>query len=697
MHSPAILTDLALVLGVAGVTAVIARRLNQPSILGFLFAGLIVGPYPPVPLFADPHQVGPLAELGVVLVMFAIGLELRLKKLARLLPVAGLTAIIQIGVMIWAGYSLGQAIGWSPMESIFLGAAICISSTMVVSRVFVFVDVEDDVKDLVLGILVIQDIAAVVLIAAMSTVAAGGGLSPEELGVTLMNLGGVLLGLVLTGVLVVPAIFRYVHRLGSPEIVAVFSIGLAFTFAFAAAWLGYSVALGAFIAGVSVAESGEGKSVEHTIAPIRDVFSAIFFVSIGMTVDPSDAIDNFPVSALVAVGVIVAQLVAVTIGGILSGNGIRRSASSGLALGQIGEFGFILGAIGVTAGRARPELQSVLVTAAVLTTFTTPVMLRMAPRVVSVFTRGIPTRIKKLLEVYETWLAAFRGSRGPRNTRPVYRAALLIGLDLIGLLVLLSVTVKGLPWAARWLAGLSGADEIGVGIGIIIVALIAASPLFIGLARNSFLFVRLVGELALRDPTAPPTTTELVVAHTLRLIVTIGLVLGLGVPTMVVLRPLTGGFYAVVTLLVVLAALTVYVWRRAAVLESELQSGASRVAKLLSRVSDAGSDEPSDDEQPVEIQPVVTALLHVHGNAVSVGQPLRNFVSLWASSGLTVVSLHRSEGVIARPPADDTILAAGDLIEVCGTEAAVRAAARGLDTETATDAVDGLSVEPRPV
>ena len=192
MPDGSFVVDLAIVLSVAGATSVLARLFGQPTILGYLLAGFIVGPYIPIPVFADPNRVTELAEFGVLLVMFSIGLEFRISKLISVLPMSGLTGLIQVSFLVWCGFSVGQLLEWNTIESFFLGASISISSTMIVSKVFEDSPVAPMVRRYVLGVLVVQDVLAIVLIAATTAIAAGGGLSPAELTTTLGGLAAVL-------------------------------------------------------------------------------------------------------------------------------------------------------------------------------------------------------------------------------------------------------------------------------------------------------------------------------------------------------------------------------------------------------------------------------------------------------------------------------------------------------------------------
>ncbi len=495
MHGATFVTDLAMVLGVAALTSVLARLLRQPTILGYLIAGLIVGPYIPIPLFADAERVQALAEFGVILVMFAIGLEFRIAKFLRVLPFAGLTGLVQISFLLWCGFSLGRLLGWGTVESLFLGTGIAISSTMVVSRVFDQRPVSEDIRQFVLGVLIIQDVVAIALIAAMTAVAAGGGLAQEELAAVVGQLGVVLIAMLGLGLLVFPRVVRAVARLESSEILVVVSVGLCFGTALLAEKFGYSVALGAFIAGLLVSESGRGGDVERLIEPLRDIFAATFFVSIGMTVDPSEVWSNLPISLVVFAVVVLAQLLSVSLAGIISGHGLRRAMMSGLSLGQIGEFGFILAAIGISAGAAPGSLQPILVTVAVLTAFTTSLLLGMGDRIVRQTDRLLPKRLQHLLSLYEDWLERFRGRPAEvRVGKPVHRALRALAFDAVAITGLLAISLLWRPRASQWLVESLNLPVREARWGIELALVLLLLPFLYALFRNTLSLSRLVGD-----------------------------------------------------------------------------------------------------------------------------------------------------------------------------------------------------------
>src|SRR5690242_18466254 len=205
MHGAhAFLLALTVVLGVAAVTTVLFRRLRQPVVLGYILAGLIVGPHVPIPLVADRETVQTLSELGVILLMFALGLEFSLRKLVRVGPTAGVTALVQSSIMVWLGFMAGRAFGWTVLESVFAGAIVAMSSTTIIAKAFDDLRVRGPLRDLVVGVLLVEDLFAILFMAVLTAVATGAGVSPAELGATLGKLGAFLVGLLVVGMLVVP-------------------------------------------------------------------------------------------------------------------------------------------------------------------------------------------------------------------------------------------------------------------------------------------------------------------------------------------------------------------------------------------------------------------------------------------------------------------------------------------------------------
>jgi Kef-type K+ transport system membrane component KefB len=368
--------DLAVVLGTAAVTTVVCRRLGQPVVLGYLLAGLIVGPHVPIPLVANEERIRLFSELGVILVMFSIGLDFSIRRIARVIPTAGIIGVIQIGTMLWLGFMAARVLGWSTLEATFAGAAVCISSTMIVAKVFAEQGVSGRRRELVFAVLIVEDLAAVLLIAVLTALGSGAGLPAGGIAALVGRLLAFLLGVILIGFLVVPRAVRALTRLRNAETLLVACVGLCFGVALLAEHAGFSVALGAFLAGSLVAESGEGGQVERLLTPVRDIFAALFFVAVGMSVDPALMLEHWGAVVLFTLVVLIGQSASVSFGAFLGGNDLRTSVRAGMSLAQIGEFSFIIAGIGLTTGATTAPVLPVIVAVAVLTTFLTPWFVR---------------------------------------------------------------------------------------------------------------------------------------------------------------------------------------------------------------------------------------------------------------------------------------------------------------------------------
>jgi len=365
------LSALTIVLCVAGVITVVFQRLHQPVVLGYILAGLLIGPHVPVPVVAEPDVVHTLSELGVILLMFGLGLEFNLRKLFRAAPTAGVTALLQCSVMMSLGYALARLFGWTTMESIFAGAFVSISSTTIIAKAFDEEKIGGELRELVVAILIVEDLIAVLLMAILTGASTGSGLSANELAILVVRLAAFLVGLVVIGLLVVPRLMRAVVRLGRPETIVVAAIGICFGAALLAQELGYSVALGAFVAGMLVAESGKVAEIEHLVQPVRDIFAAVFFVAVGMLIDPSQVVAHWPAILAFTVIVVVGKVTSVAFGAFMTGKGITTAVAAGLSLSQIGEFSFIIVGLGLSLGVIGPQEYPVAVAVSAITTRST--------------------------------------------------------------------------------------------------------------------------------------------------------------------------------------------------------------------------------------------------------------------------------------------------------------------------------------
>src|SRR5512138_535350 len=553
-----LLEALAVVLGVAAVTTILFQRLRLPVVLGYVLAGVLVGPNLALAFVADPQVVRTLSELGVILLMFALGLDLSLRKLIQVAPTAGLTALVEVNLAMLLGYAVGRAFGWSVVECLFAGGVVAISSTTIVARAFEEQGVRGPLRDLVIGILLAEDVAAVALIAVLTAVGTGAGVSAGEVAVTIEKLAAFLLAFVAVGIAVVPRLVRAVVRLDRPETTLVVSIGLCFAAALLARAAGYSAALGAFFAGVLVAESGEAHKVEPLVLPVRDVFAAVFFVSVGMEFDPRAVAGHLPAVAALTGVVLAGKILGVSAGAFVTGNGVANSVRAGLSLAQIGEFSFIIAALGRALGATSQYLYAVAIAVSAITTLTTPWLIRTSPGTARAADRWMPRALQTYAALYASWIERIRSSRhaathGAQMRRLAFALALdagLVATIVIGTSVATRAAVPRLvarlgvePWIVRALVIAAG------------VALMA--PFAAGVIRVSRRLAATLAAAAL--PKAREGQTDLAAAPRRAFVVTaqIGVLFFVGIPLVAVTQPFLGGPQGGATLIAVLVVLGV--------------------------------------------------------------------------------------------------------------------------------------------
>ncbi|MBI4229611.1 MAG: cation:proton antiporter [Planctomycetes bacterium] len=678
MHDPhEFLQALTLVLCVAAVTTVLFQRLRQPVVLGYILAGLIVGPHVPIPLVADPAIIRTLSELGVILLMFSLGLGFSLRNLLQVVPTAGLTAVVECSIMFWVGFVAGRAFGWTTHESLFVGALISISSTTIIAKAFEERGITGRLRELVVGILVVEDLIAVVLMAALTAISAGDGVSADVLARSSARLVVFLVCLVAGGMLVVPRAVRVLHRLGRAETTVVASVGLCFAIALLTQQMGYPVALGAFLAGSLVAESGEEREIRRLIQPVRDVFAAVFFVSVGMQIDPALVARHGAAVAVLTVVVIVGKVASVSAGAFLTGNGTRTSIQAGMSLAQIGEFSFIIAALGISLGATGDFLYPVAVAVSAVTTLTTPGLIRGSGPVAAFVDQRLPQPLQTFASLYGSWVERLRASprRGTAGAA-VRRLAALLALDAV---LLAGLVIGAAVFSDRAAGFVVGRLEVtgAVSRALVLAGTAAlASPLCVGIVR----IARRLG-VTLADAAFPAFREgrlDSAAAPRRALVVTLQLavLLLVGLPLLALTQPFLPGVPGVLLLVLLLSAFGFAFWRSAANLQGHVRAGAEMIVEVLAAQARRGGATPGTGTL-AQVRHLLPGLgepvpVRLDARSAAVGRTLVA-LNLRGFTGATVLAITRGEEGILVPTGQE-VLRSGDVLAVAGSQEAVGAA-----------------------
>ena len=658
-----------MVLCVAAITTIIFQKIRQPVVVGYLIAGLIVGPNVPIPLFADPDRIHTLSELGVILLMFALGLEFSVRRLIRLGPTSGFITALQVGIMIWLGYVCGRALGWTPLESIFTGALLSISSTTIVAKAYAETPVSERLRELVFGVLLAEDLTAVVELAVLTTLASGASVSASLMTVTIARLILFLVAFVSVGFIVVPPFVRLVVRMGRPETTVVAIVGICFAFAILAKHAGYSVALGAFLAGSLAAESGEAAQIEHLVAPLRDIFGAVFFVSVGMMIDPALIAQRWPALIVLTAAVMGGKIFGVAFASVLSGVGAKTSIEAGMSLAQIGEFSFIIAGAGLKTGATRDFLYTLAVAVSAITTFLTPYMIRSSIPVAEFVSGRLPRPLKVLEALYDSWFERIRNAGQPARdansigwpTAAIVSSAVLIGAVLIvNELDPLDVT--------SMVASLEHLSYFSAGLYVDLFALLlcaapAAAMYFASRRLATALASRAFAELPPRGASAVKALIELL---------QITILLVAAVPLLAIVQPFMEPVEGIGIIVITITLMIVVVTRSARQMQGQIRNASRLIATALRGTRAGAAGESYEVPGIGMITPV-----SLRQDSDAVGKSLAD-LDLHTNSGAVVVAIGRGDAEVV-VPTDEEILRPGDILELAGSSDAVAAARRLLD------------------
>lgn len=679
MHEVTFLQDLAIVMIVAGLVTILFHRLKQPVVLGYIVAGVIIGPHtPPFPLIADEETIRTLSELGVILLMFSLGLEFSLRKLREVGATALIAALSEIVLMAWAGYAVGRAFGWNTMDSIFLGAILSISSTTIIIKALEDLGkTKEKFATLIFGILIVEDILAIVMIALLSGFATTGSFSTADVGLTIIKLGSFLVTLLVAGLIVVPRLLSYVAKFKSNEMLLVSVLGLCFGVSLLAAKLDYSVALGAFLIGAIVAESRQIVRIEILMEPVRDMFSAVFFVSIGLLIEPA-LIWQYVVQILIVTGVVlVGKVVTCSLGTFVAGNDRRSSLRVGMGLAQIGEFSFIIASLGLTLNVTSKFLYPITVAVSALTTLLTPYLIKSSDTLVSWFDNVAPAFLKNYLDLYTRWIGSLRKS---------HRTSFAFGLIRkwtwqIGLNVILTtaIFIAAAFFRQRVSTWQVPGGENGVKALLWLGAMLLSLPILIATVRKMRALAMLLSELSVTRAAAGEQTRLLraVVANTILALACAALALVILLLSSTILP--SWNVFLVVMLILIAGAILL------------ARSSIRIYAKAQFALKETFSQPPpSRDSAPERVLPALlqeAALRRIHltANSPAAGKLLGE-LQLRTKTGASVVGIERDGATIINPGPDEE-LRADDEVLLLGSPEQIEAALQFLGESQKTSAV----------
>ncbi|WP_316558083.1 cation:proton antiporter [Methanimicrococcus hongohii] len=495
MELSPLITDLALILIAAGVITLIFKRFKQPLVLGYIVAGLLISGYLAaylpdsigqyIPSISDSENISVWADIGVIFLLFGLGLEFSFKKLMKVGGTASITAVTEVISMLVVGFAIGYLMGWNTMDSLFLGSMLALSSTTIIIKAF------EDLKlrgqkftNVVFGVLIVEDLIAILMMVLLPAVV----LAHASLGVELLeSIAKMVFFLVLwfiAGIFILPTVFKYIRKYMNDEMLLIIGIGLCLGMVVLSVKTGFSSALGAFIMGSILAETIDGEKIEHVTKPIKDLFGAVFFVSVGMMLDPQVLFDYAGPIVIITIATILGKAFFSSFGVLISGQNLKVSMQSGFSLAQIGEFAFIIAALGLSLGVTSDFLYPVVIAVSVITTFTSPYMIKYSGNAYEAFNKILPARLRDFLNNYGSGSKTLnKDNTWKKVLKSNIFVILIYGVILVAIAIL-SVTYIS-PFFQENIGGWQG-SLISVGVTVLIMAPFLSALLMSKLKTKNF-------------------------------------------------------------------------------------------------------------------------------------------------------------------------------------------------------------------
>lgn len=644
IHLPEIVQDLSLILMAAAAMTLLFRSLRQPVVLGYILAGVVVSPHVSwLPSVLDQESVKVWAEIGVIFLLFGLGLEFSFKKLIRVGGPASITAGVEVLGMGATGLILGQIFGWSTMDSFFLGGMLAMSSTTIIIRAFdeLGMKTRGFVK-LVFGVLIVEDLVAILLMVVLSTLAVTRAFSGVEMGVSALKLAFFLTLWFVLGIFLIPSFLARTRPLMRKETLLIVSIGLCFLMVVLATKAGFSPALGAFVMGSILAETIDGEKIEHLIEPVKDLFAAVFFVSVGMLIDPAMIVEYWLPVVAITLATIFGKVISTTAGALLSGQSLRHSVQAGMSLAQIGEFSFIIASLGLSLGVISEFLYPVAISVSAITTFTTPYLIKSADPLSHFLETHLPPSWIRALTTFRSSSNTVSKTKGWKNFLQLALVKIFANAVVVTAIFLVVSTYVA-PWIKLQLDGLPQASFLSL-----CLAFLLASPFLWAMAFGRIDEAYTSSLWSQKTYRAPLLAFE--AARWVGALVLTAALAGRFVP---VLAVASVAFVALATIFLILSKYIsgVYLW-----LEHRFVSNLNEREKQV-RKRKLPPLAPWDSH---------LAKLHVSANAPIVGKSLHEAM-VREKYGITVALIERGKRVIPAPGRNE-VLYPGDLLQVIGTD-----------------------------
>jgi CPA2 family monovalent cation:H+ antiporter-2 len=673
MHGVTFLQDLAVVMLVAALVTLLFRRLQQPAVFGYIVAGLIISPYtPPFPLVKNVEAIEGMADLGVVFVMFSLGLEFSFRKLKAVGFPALVVAAFEILVVMWVGYSAARLMGWTAIEGLFLGIMLALtSSTIVIKALRDRGELTTAHGRLISGVSLFDDIFVIIVMILLPGFAKSGELAGGVLAAHLVKLFIFLVAAVVLGLLLVPRILRAVASYRSEEMLLITVLALCLGVSLLTVRMGYSPALGAFLVGAMIAESRELGHVVALTAPLRDLLAAVFFVAIGMLIQPSYLVTH-AVPVFILLGVyLVAKVGACAFGAFLVGSDARTALRVGTGAAQIGEFAFILATLGVSLGVVGKHLYPIIVATAALNALVRPYLANRADAIADAVSRHLPRPLRAVMDLYIRWIAQVRVARQQQNPGLHHLRSLawqlILNLALVAaVFICVAFVVRVVPapdWLTRggWLRTAAWS-----------AAAVASLPLYVATVRKMRALAMMLAELAMsvRENDARGSLIRGIIENT----AFVGQMVGLLFFTLALSSALLPPLHVLAVLLLAIGLLVFW-------FGPHFNRWYSRAKFAL--VETWNQPPPSAELRPQDVRPMPALLRDAQLETVTVtagptvGKLIRE-LALRTATGTSIVALERAGRTLVNPGPDeelkegDKVLLLGDQGQLANAERLIR-------------------------